>query len=350
MSRLTETAVFNRDERFIEGWHWALPSHELRRKQIRPVRLLGRDLIVYRGEDGVAQAMDAYCPHMGAHLGEGRVDGTGVRCFFHNWKFDRAGECIDVPCLDRPPRARVRTWPTTEHLGLVWVWPGDEPVGEAPYVPELRGAECDVVLGNQFVKACHPNVMLINAIDEHHFNSVHNLPVELYMKPERLSASSQMFSNTTRVPDSNPLARVVGRFYEGPLTYSMCYHYGATGTVTLGPDAFHFYIMFALRLADGGQTEGQTVLVTRRRPGVAGKAFNRAVLAATRVVGDYFAKGDTQVFQTIRFHFATATKADHAIVDFIRHVEEQPARAFGTWERCDDAGAAKTSPLQMARG
>ena len=70
--------------------------------------------------------------------------------------------------------------------------------------------------------------------------------------------------------------------------------------------------MFALRMLPGGKTEGQTILITKKRDGVGGRAFNRAVLAATKVVGDYFAKGDTQVFQTMQFDFKTPTKADHA--------------------------------------
>ena len=343
MSTLTKNTIFNRSDRFAEGWYWALASRELRKGEVKPVTLLGRELAVYRGENGEAVVMDAYCPHMGAHLAEGRVDGNALRCFFHDWKFDPSGDCVEVPCLTKAPRAKVRTWPTQEHLGMVWVWAGDGEPGELPYVPELKDEECDALVSNRFIKECHPNVVLINAIDEHHFNSVHNLPVDLYMETRAQSLHSVMFSNTTPVPEGNPLVRMYGKLYDGPLTYSMCYHYASSGTVTVGPDAFHFHIMFALRPIEGGRAEGQTILVTKLRPGAAGQAFNRVVLGATKVVGDYFAKGDTQVFRTIRFDFQTPTKADHAIIDFIKHCDAQPARCWGSWEAADESAPTSRS-------
>ena len=67
------TKVFNQSDRFVEGWHWLLPSRELQRSQVKAVRLLGRELVVYRSDAGQVYAADAYCPHMGAHLAEGRV-------------------------------------------------------------------------------------------------------------------------------------------------------------------------------------------------------------------------------------------------------------------------------------
>ena len=341
MGSARHTSIFNKNDRFIEGWYWALPSAELGRGQVKPVKLLGRDLAVFRGADGKAVALDAYCPHMGAHLAEGKVVGNQLECFFHGWKFDCSGSCSEAPRMDKPPRAATRAWPTSEHYGMIWVWTGAEPARELPYVPELKDVECEALLGNRFVKNCHPNVVLINAIDENHFNTVHDLPVNLYMKTESVNANVQTFSNTTKVPDKNVFTRAIGKLYDGPLTYSMAYHFGSSGTVTVGPDLMHFHIMFALRMIEGGKTEGQTILITRKRPGLAGRAFNRVALAATKVVGDYFAKGDTQVFQTMKFDFKTPTKDDHAIIDFVQHVEKQKALTFGSWEPAEANGQAR---------
>lgn len=341
------TKTFNRADRLVEGWYWALRSSELPVGAVKPLMLGGRELVLYRGEDGKAVCLDAYCPHMGAHLAEGEVDGDGLRCFFHHWKFDGSGECVDIPCRARPVKAGVRAWPVGEKYGLIWVWTGEEARQPLPFVPELEHEEVDASLGNTFVKACHPSVVMINAIDAQHFNSVHHLPVQLSMEPRVLNENAIQFSNSTRVPTGSALTRFIGRFYAGPLTYSMCYWYGATGSVTLGPDFHHFHILFALRPTPDGKTEGQTILVTKRRRGLLGRLFNFVVLFLTQIVGNYFAKGDTKVFETIRFDLQTPIREDLAIIRFIQHVERQQAIAPKTWARSalpiveDDAELAR---------
>jgi len=331
MQPVRNTQTFNRADRLVEGWYWALRSDELRRGEVKPVKLAGRELVIFRGEDGVPVCLDAYCPHMGAHLAEGKVDGNGLRCFFHHWKFSAGGECVDVPCRDKPVNAAVTAWPVGEKYGLLWVWTGASARRPLPFIPELESSDVDASLGNNFVKACHPSVVMINAIDAQHFNSVHALPVHLVMEPRVINESAIQFSNTTKMPTGSVLTRFFGHFYAGALTYSMCYWYGATGSVTLGPDFLHFHIIFALRPTADGKTEGQTILVTKKRTGVLGWFFNRAVLALTKIVGNYFAKGDTKVFETIKFDLQTPLREDLAIIRFIQHVERQPAISPGAW-------------------
>jgi phenylpropionate dioxygenase-like ring-hydroxylating dioxygenase large terminal subunit len=327
------TATFAQPSQVAEGWTWALASDELKPGQVKGLRMLGRDLVLWRGEDGVARAADAHCPHMGAHLKEGKVEGNSIRCFFHNWKFGQHGQLDEVPCLDKAPDARLTMWPTTESLGLIWIWPGTSPTRPAPFVPELEGLDCDVRVLPMFTEQCHPNVVLINAIDEHHFNSVHALPVDIYMQTRVRDETTIQFANVTPPRETHPVGRVLQPLYSGPLTYAMCYHSGNTGAVTVGPDKVHFHILFALRLTDDGTTEGRRVLVTRRRGGIRGRVLSKVLLGLTNIVGNYFADGDSQVFESIRFDFALPTKADHAIIDFVRHIEAQPAVRVGDWSR-----------------
>mgnify|MGYP001033597008 CR=1 FL=1 len=327
--------VFNRCDRFVEGWYWALPSHELRVGQVKPVTIQGRNLAIYRGVNGEPVAIDAYCPHMGAHLAEGRVEGNSLRCFFHNWKFDAEGSCVAAPCLDAPPRLCQPTFPTAEHYGMVWVWTGSTPTQPPPFVPELEGQDYQATMGNRFVKGCHPNVVMINAIDANHFNTVHNLPVQIVFRKQDLNLNAVTFSNQTRGGEASHFVRLIRPFYKNEITYQMCYWYGSTGTVTLGPDGFHFHIMFALRMLENGKTEGQTILITPRRSHLHGWLLNRVVLWLTAQVGNYFAKGDTQVFETIRFQLKTPTRADQSILQFAQHVEQQPTLAWETWQRVE---------------
>lgn len=338
---MTKHKTFNNSERFIEGWYWAIPCRQLKMGEVKAVTLLGRDLAIYRGKDGKTVALDAYCPHMGAHLAEGKVEESGIRCFFHNWKFDQQGKCVDIPCLEQPLPAKLQTWPTAEKYGMVWVWTGETPQQPLPFVPELENEECDAVFGSRFVKNCHPNVMMINAIDAQHFNTVHNLPVKIAFEKQELNENAIAFSNTTRGGNDSFFVKLIRPFYKNAVTYSMCYWYGSTGTVTVGPDFLHFYIMFALRMLEGGKAEGQTILITKKRPGLLGWVFNRVVLWLTKLVGNYFAKGDTQIFQTIKFNFKTPTKADLSIIEFIKHVEKQKSLSWGSWEAVEVGNGGK---------
>lgn len=324
--------VFNRADRFGAGWHWTLPSGQLKVGQVKAVTLLGRELAIYRGRDRQTLAVDAYCPHMGAHLAEGKVEDCAIRCLFHNWKFGADGQCEEIPALAKPLPVRLQTWPSAERYGLIWVWVADGKPGPLPAVPELEGKECDSLLGTRFVKNCHPNVVLLNAIDAHHFNTVHRLPLQIEFAKQQPCPEAIQFSNTTRGGDDSIIIRLLRPLYREQVTYSLCYWYGSTGTVTLGPDFLHFYILFALRLIEGGKTEGQTVLVTpKRRSHVFRRVFNPLLLRLTQQVGHYFAKGDTQIFQTIRFDLKTPTIADRSIVQFIQHVEQQPICRWGSW-------------------
>ena len=89
--------------------------------------------------------------------------------------------------------------------------------------------------------------------------------------------------------------------------------------------------MFALRPAAEGTTEGWMILLTPQRSRPMGWLFNRVVLGLTQVVAAYFAKGDRQVFESIRFDFKTPLQADRSILQFIQHVERQPALTWKTW-------------------
>lgn len=325
--------VFNRPERFVEGWYWAMPSHTLKIGQAKPLNLMGRELVLYRTRSQKVIALDGYCPHMGAPLSQGTVEHDTLRCPLHRWQFSHTGQCIEIPVCGQHhevmAQAKIHPWPTAEHYGMIWIWTGTPPHHPPPYVPELEGIDCDAVLSYRFERNCHPNVLMINAIDAHHFNSVHNLPLEVRFKANALNNNALCLDNVTRGGDASKFVKLIRPFYQDEVTYKMCYWYGSTGTVTVGPDFFHFHIMFALRPVTGGKTEGWTILITPKR--FAGSLINPIVLWVTRQVAAYFASGDIQVFQGIRFDFKTPLKADRSIMQFARHVNSQKALNWGDW-------------------
>jgi phenylpropionate dioxygenase-like ring-hydroxylating dioxygenase large terminal subunit len=125
--------------------------------------------------------MDAYCPHLGAHLGVGgKVEGSALRCPFHAWKFDGSGRCIEIPYAKRiPPKAAVASWPIVRRNGLVFAWydpSGAPPRFDVPVVPEWGSPEWTAPEVRSFEVGTHPQEMAENIVDAVHFRFVHGVP------------------------------------------------------------------------------------------------------------------------------------------------------------------------------
>src|SRR5690348_7814461 len=91
------------------GWYQVAYTDELPARAVRTLRYFGRDLVAWRDDAGAAHVMDAYCPHLGAHLGHGGVvEGDSLRCPFHGWRFGGEGACVAIPGgLKIPPKAKA---------------------------------------------------------------------------------------------------------------------------------------------------------------------------------------------------------------------------------------------------
>ncbi|MDH6065660.1 aromatic ring-hydroxylating dioxygenase subunit alpha [Umezakia ovalisporum] len=330
-SLTSKPRIFNNPERFVEGWYWVLPSQKLGIKEVKSVTVLGRELAIYRGKNKVAVIVDAYCPHMGAHLAEGKVQGNELRCFFHHWQFDDQGFCVNVPCLNEPISIKLKTWPTAEKYGMIWVWTGEVPKQPLPFVLELEEKECDTSLGDYFLLNCHPNVVMINPIDAQHFNTVHQVSSAIDFEKQEINQNAIVFKNIK--PNSvNSFFFQLIRFLCKNITHSICYWYGSTNIVTIGTEFFHVHVMFALRLLPGGKSEGQVILMIKKRPGILGWLYNRVLLWLTKVVGTHFIWDDMKIFQTIQLDLKTPIKADKSIIQFVNHLERQKPLMLKTWQ------------------
>jgi len=86
------------------GWYMVEHSKDLAVNQVKPLEYFGKQLVLFRTQTGVAHLLDAYCPHMGAHLGYGgKIDGDIIRCPFHAWEFAGDGICQKVPYAEKIP-------------------------------------------------------------------------------------------------------------------------------------------------------------------------------------------------------------------------------------------------------
>ena len=106
-------------------WYVAAWGHELGHSLLAR-RVLDIPLVLYRTESGVPAALLDRCPHRLLPLSMGTLKGDAVQCGYHGLTFGADGNCIRAPGQERiPPNACFRSFPVEEHLGMIWVWPGD---------------------------------------------------------------------------------------------------------------------------------------------------------------------------------------------------------------------------------
>ena len=55
-------------------------------------RLGGREVVVWRGQDGAVRAWADRCPHRGMRLSFGYVRGSALTCVYHGWSFGAGAE------------------------------------------------------------------------------------------------------------------------------------------------------------------------------------------------------------------------------------------------------------------
>ena len=151
--------------------------------------------MLFRGElSGEVGCLDAFCPHLGTHLGHGgTVENDNVVCPYHKWKFDTKGQCKDIPYCPSSrkvvgkSRVNTRSYHVRERLGMIFVWihvENKDPSFEGPKLCDEIDApgsgfyQVDVVNFEDF----HMHVMepSQNTADWYHFLTVHGwLPVWL---------------------------------------------------------------------------------------------------------------------------------------------------------------------------
>lgn len=171
---------------YPSGWFLFGFSDELSPGQLLARPFMGQEVVVFRTEAGQACAVDAYCPHLGAHFGYGgRVEGNLLRCPFHGFCYDELGNCVRTGYGTKPPpKARLRTWPLCEQNGLLLVFyhPNAEP--PAWEVPVLNSDEGWTSLRYQkFILYDHPQETTENSVDIGHFAFVHGYRGARMLRP-----------------------------------------------------------------------------------------------------------------------------------------------------------------------
>ncbi len=164
------------DGLFRQSWYPICLSSEVPKGEVIGRGFLDGRIVVFRGEDGIAHVMSAYCPHVGADLGVGKVVGNNVQCAFHHWEYDGTGQCVKTGIGDPAPKAAcLFKFPSVERWGIVWAFNGEEPLFELPH---LGYEEDEMLWGNYTLPEplkCDPWIFAANTPDMQHLKAVHGV-------------------------------------------------------------------------------------------------------------------------------------------------------------------------------
>lgn len=111
-------------------WYVVLESSEVTKQPIGTMRL-DEKMVFWRDESGKVNAAIDRCPHRGVGLSHGKVKEGNLQCPFHGFEFDSSGRCALIPANGRegiiPAAMKLKTYPTHEAHGLIWLWWGESP-------------------------------------------------------------------------------------------------------------------------------------------------------------------------------------------------------------------------------
>ena len=118
-------------ELFRQYWVPALLAEELPEDDCPPVRvkILSERLVAFRDSEGRYGLVDEFCAHRGASLWFGRVEQGGIRCAYHGWKYDVAGQCLEVPSEPENSnfcsKVKLTSYPLVQVGDVLWTHLGD---------------------------------------------------------------------------------------------------------------------------------------------------------------------------------------------------------------------------------
>ena len=182
--------------------HWipACLSEEVLEPDGKPVkvRLLGEDLVAFRDTDGAVGLLEELCPHRRASLVFARNEEHGLRCLYHGWKMDIAGNVVDMSSepagSELKQKIKQKAYPTVEWAGVVWTYMGPEESRPEFQPPPWAPKATTKVSIAKIVIPCNWAQILEGAIDSAHSSSLHSSD----MVPARVDSAKATSVNWLR--------------------------------------------------------------------------------------------------------------------------------------------------------
>ncbi|RKH25475.1 (2Fe-2S)-binding protein [Corallococcus praedator] len=306
------------------AWYLVGPSASLRRGQARGVQVGGRELVVFRGDAGQVHALEAHCPHLGAHLKHGTVQGELLRCPLHHWSFDGAGRCRAVPGRkDVSHLPGPQAFPVEERFGALLVFSG--PTALFP-PPDVGGPEHVWNVGPPVTVRCPWLPLAANSFDLEHLRTVHHRELRDVPTLDTPDPFTLRLRYTSRVVGTGASDRLMKALSGNHIRVTLTLHGGTLMSVQSDLGRARGLLLAGLTPVPEGVSVRLAVAARRGRvPGATALA-----LKVSRWLYTSFLRRDLSVLDGMRFNVATAT-ADpvmRQLIDFAIGLPEDPADAL----------------------
>lgn len=286
---------------FSESWFAICPSEELKQGQIVSKTFLDGKIIVVRDEKGKAHVLSAFCPHLGAHLGVGKIEDGLIRCAFHKWGYEAGGRCANIPSGDPiPPRAKLFQFPTLERYGMIWAFNGKEAWWQVPDMPYPEDQLSIRVRYDAPLLPVDPWVICSNTPDWHHFTFVHRMKVD-----------SERIAKTIKWTDHSMEFDMCGTFNDNGIPFE--FHVGIFGTSMFrlyGEINGEWMASFTpFGMPKPGTTQNHFITMFKKSPEITPEQeeFKHMMMVA---LGKSITRDDQPILQTVRYRPGLLTKAD----------------------------------------
>lgn len=163
---------------FPEGWYFVTSREILLQEKLIEKVWMGEEIVAWIDEDGRICVADAFCTHLGSHMGPtvgGVVRKGCLVCPFHGFEFDTSGQCVLTPNAPAPKAARLKLYETKEILGMVFGWwgaNGRPPQWDLPDEPPTAGEWTGLRFTTLRFRG-HPQETTENSVDLEHLGYMH---------------------------------------------------------------------------------------------------------------------------------------------------------------------------------
>ena len=161
---------------FPDGWYVIELGSNLRKEQLIEKTWMGTEIIVWRDAAGTVCLADAFCPHLGAHLGPssgGMVRDGKLVCPFHGFRYDASGKCVATREAPPPRSAQLKTYEVDEANGFIFAYWDN--AGRRPEwrIPDLSTDGWTNRAAKPLRLRAHPQTTSENSVDFSHLAHVH---------------------------------------------------------------------------------------------------------------------------------------------------------------------------------